>query len=226
MLLGFLTILIMLAVGYAYWREGIFTAAVMCCNVFLAGLVAFNFWEPLADLIDPYLRGTFLHGYEDAACLMTLFCLTLGLLRLMTNSLASTLIPFPFWLHYGGGLLFGLITGYLVSGFLVCLLQTLPWQENFLFFDPKYEPGPEHLFRRVLPPDRVWLGLMHRGGAYAFANQVDETVPDPQSLYEKYLTFDKYATFELRYARLRRYPDSAETTRKYLGEFDQQLHRR
>ncbi len=225
MLLGFLTILIMLAVGYAYVREGLFTAAVMCCNVLLAGLITFNFWEPLADLVDPLLSGTFLHGYEDAACLMALFCLTLGLMRLITNSLASTVIPFPLLIHHGGGVLFGMITGYLVSGFLVCMLQTLPWYENFLFFQPKYERGTEHVVRRVLPPDRVWLGLMHRGGAYAFANEVDPAVANPQSPYERYITFDKYATFELRYARLRRYTDSHDTPHKYQGEFEQQLHR-
>src|SRR6266852_4062581 len=64
MLLGFLTIAITLALAYAYYREGLFTAFTMFCNVFLGGLIAFNFWEPLAALLEPILAGTFLRGYE------------------------------------------------------------------------------------------------------------------------------------------------------------------
>ena len=40
MLLTVLTILVTLAVGYAYMREGLFTAFCMCCNVLIAGLLA------------------------------------------------------------------------------------------------------------------------------------------------------------------------------------------
>src|SRR6266446_1995301 len=125
-MLAFLTIVIMLAVAYAYLREGMFTACTMCINVFAAGLVAFNFWEPLADLLDPLFADNFLAGYEDSLCLVVLFCLSLGLLRLATNSLATKEIEYAPALLRGGAVAFGLVTGYLVSGFLVCVLQTLP----------------------------------------------------------------------------------------------------
>jgi hypothetical protein len=226
MLLGFLTLLIMLAVAYAYVREGLFTAFLMGGNVLVAGLVAFNFWEPLADLTEPLLKGTFLLGFEDAFWLMLLFCFTLGMMRLMANNLAPTDLPFPVLLQRGGGIFFGLVTGYLVAGFLVCLLQTLPWHQNFMFFESKYDRGTEHVLRRWMPPDRVWLALMHRGGAYAFANQVDAAATNPQSPFERYLTFDWQGSFELRYARHRRYSDSPDTPLKYQGEFDQELDRR
>jgi hypothetical protein len=85
----------------------------------------------------------------------------------------------------------GLLTGYLTAGFLVCVLQTLPWQRNFLGFDESVERNEPGL-RRYLPPDRVWLGMMHHAGLGPFA-QSDAT------------TFDPDATFALRYARLRRF---------------------
>lgn len=219
MLLGFLTVVIMLLVAYAYLREGLFTACTMAINVLLAGLIAFNFWEPLAAILDPMLAGSFLHGYEDAFCLMLLFSVVLGLLRGATNNLARSRVQLEGWLQTGGGLVFGLITGYLVSGFLICMLQTLPWHENFMFFDPKYETGPEHLLRHVIPPDRVWLGLMHRAGAYPFSNREDPKPGGSGSYYDRYLTFDKYGTFEMRYARFRRYTDNREPL-PYLGEFE------
>ena len=225
MLLGFISVVIMLIVAYAYFREGLFTACTMAINVLLAGLVAFNFWEPLAALLDPMLAGSFVHGYEDAVCLILLFSLTLGFLRVITNNLASSRVDFPDWLQSAGGILFGLFTGYLASGFLLCTLQTLPWHENFMLFEPKFETGPEHLLRHVLPPDRVWLGLMHRAGAYAFSNGEDPKAEPSSSDYDRSRTFDKYGSFEYRYARYRRYGDNREPM-PYLGEFDQELSRR
>jgi hypothetical protein len=192
-MLTFLTVLIMLIVCYAYWREGILTAMAMACNVFLAGLVAYAFWEPMADVVEDLVWNTFLHGYEDCLCMMVLFCLTLGILRLITNNLASTEMEFPALLQQGGALLFALLTGYLVAGFLVCMLQTLPWQENFLGFDSRVEAASSaNPARRLFPPDRVWLGLMQRASIRAFSWGSDSA-------------FDPDGNFELRYGRLRRY---------------------
>jgi hypothetical protein len=224
MLLGTLTVVIMCLVAYAYLREGVFTAFTMCFNVFLSGLVAFNFWEPLAGLLEEPLSKTFLRGYEDFFCLVVLFCVTLAILRTVTNVLANTQVNFPQLVQRGGGALFGLATGYLVAGFLLCALQTLPWHENFMLFDPTLEPGPEHTIRRVLPPDRVWLGLMYRAGAFAFANQEDERGnPNSMSLYDRYYTFDRSGSFELRYRYYRRYADDRDV-KTYQHELDRELH--
>jgi hypothetical protein len=226
MLLGFLTVAIMLAVGYAYLREGVFTAFCMFFNVFVAGLMAFNFWEPLADLLDAPFAGSFLHGYEDLLCLVALFGVTLGGLRTITNAIARSQLKYPGWLRQLGGVLFGLSTGYLVAGFLLCTLQTLPWHENFMNFEPHLDEEGGGGMRRIMPPDRVWLALMHKAGAYAFANNED---PDPQfaeqqSAYARYLTFDKYGNFSLRYARHRRYNEVREAL-MHQGEFERQLGR-
>src|SRR5262245_9060772 len=109
MLLGFLTVIVMLAAAWAYLRQGLMTAFMMCCNVFAAGLIAFNFWEPIADTLDAMFAGTFLKGYEDAIALTGLFCVSLGLLRLVTNFLCSSYIEFPAALQYGGGIFFSLV---------------------------------------------------------------------------------------------------------------------
>jgi hypothetical protein len=235
MLLGFLTVVIMLAVGYAYLREGVFTACTMFVNTLIAGLVAFNFWEPIADMLDPNFADYFLHGYEDCIVLVALFAVTLGILRMITNAICRTEMEYPQWLRRGGGFLFGMATGYIVCGFLLCVLQTLPWHEEFMFFPSpsKMAAEPRKGLSRVLPPDLVWLAMMNRAGAYTFANNQDENplaeASDFKPYYKEYATFDKYGTFELRYARYRRRnPDtrggSADAV-DYLGEFDQQLNK-
>jgi uncharacterized membrane protein required for colicin V production len=208
-MLTFLTILIMLILAYVYLVDGVATAFTMFCNVFLAGLIAFNFWEPLAGLLEPPFSRSFFAGYEDALCLVILFSVTLGSLRLATNSLSFAVIDFhPIFQHLGGAF-FGLATGYLISGFLICVFQTLPWHEQFMGFQPEYDPSQSGM-RQVLPPERVWLALMHRAGIGAFSRGDNPT-------------FDPEATFELRYARYRRYGDNRGPL-PYRGEFEKELH--
>jgi hypothetical protein len=226
-MLSFLTVAMMLAVAYAYFREGIFTAAAMFINTFLAGIIAFNFWEPLARTFDEWCTGTFLHGYEDTFCLLSIFCITLGVLRLLTNMLCSTVIDFPLLWHQLGGIFFGLAKGYIAAGFFICTLQTLPWHENFLGFDPKFDATTQGV-RRLIPPDRVWLALMYRAGAFAFATSSEDKryANVSGSVFERaynlHFTFDKFATFEMRYARFRRYGDTRDPER-YQGQLTEEL---
>src|SRR5438309_3118462 len=132
MVLDILTVLIMLITAYALMREGLLTAFMTCCNILFAGLIAFNFWEPLADLLDPMVESNALHGYEDTICLFLLFVIPLTFFRWATNQLANRMPEFHPALQIAGGIFFGLFSGYLLSGFLVCLLQTLPWHEKFM----------------------------------------------------------------------------------------------
>ena len=111
-----------------------------------------------------------------------------------------------------GGAILGIMTGYLTAGFLSCVLQTMPFRTTFLGFDGRYDPQQSGL-RRILPPDRAWLALMHYAGAHAFSTGDNEP------------TFDQSGTFELRYARYRRYPEDG-APRAYGGELDQEMHAR
>jgi hypothetical protein len=197
-----LTLGIMLAVAWVYAREGLFTAFVMLVNVFFAGLLTFNFFEPLADGIVGLLG--FVRGYEEMLAMTVLFCAFLGLLRLVTNSLSDTVIEFPAKVQQIGGAVCGLLTGYLLSGFLICAFQTLPLPQHFLGYEPRHEG--ESALRRIMPPDRVWLAMMHRAGTHAFARGQEE-LPASDALADRYPTFDRYGTFEMNYYRFRRVPE-------------------
>ena len=203
-MLAFLTILIMLGVCYAYWREGLLTACCMFINVVLAGIVAFFFFEPLANELDPLLHGSFLAGYEDCFSLILLFSVTLGLLRLATNTIAFTDLDYPPALLRGGGVVFGLLTGYLVAGFLLCAFQTLPLPDDFMGFETRVNENQPKTLRRILPPDRVWLAMMHRIGGEGSLSWGERP------------TFDPNGNFELRYGRYRR-KDANDKTHKDDG---------
>jgi uncharacterized membrane protein required for colicin V production len=196
-----LTIGIMLAVGYAFFLQGLLTAFCMLVNVLLAGLVAFNFYEPIAGELEQPLSGSPVQGYEDWICLIGLFCITLLALRVITNALSTAEPTLNAGVQQGGAVVCGLLAGYLTAGFIVCALQTLPIQEDFLGFSAKVDTVGG--LRRFLPPDRVWLAMMQRGSLGSLGSD------DPG--------FDPTGYFELGFLRHRRYGEKREPQR-YLGE--------
>src|SRR5260370_37702784 len=86
------TLLIMLAGAYAQYRNGLFTSFAMLIMVFISGLVAFGFWEPIAVFLDRVFQNNALAGCEDIIALTLLFRVTLCALRLATNYIAPSLL--------------------------------------------------------------------------------------------------------------------------------------
>jgi Colicin V production protein len=192
MLTGF-TLIVMLIVAYAAVREGLLTAMATLINICIAGVVAFEFFEPLADGLDGLVKGTMFAGFEDSLSLFILFAPTLALLRLLTNNLAPQEVELPALMQQFGAGAVALVSGYLLAGILVVFLQMLPLGENFLDFQYQVEPNGSKA-RQFLPPDRIWLSMMNRAGSGPFS-QGDA------------VTFDPEGTFGIRYARGRRYKD-------------------
>ncbi|HEX5271106.1 MAG TPA: CvpA family protein [Gemmataceae bacterium] len=206
MVLGLLSLLVIGAVCYAFWREGPLTGFAMCINILIAGVLAFNFWEPIADQLGPAFDDTFAKGIEDCVALMLVFLPVLMLLRWLCNAIAPTYLEYPPALYRGGAVVCGLVAGYLLSGFLVCAIQTLPLQREFMGFEP-YKAGDSHPMRKFLPGDLVWLAMMNRLSGAALSAGEER--------------FDPRANFELRYARYRRFTLSdkgEEKTIEYRGE--------
>lgn len=209
------TLVIMLIVGYAQFRNGISSSIGLLISVLLSGLLAFNFWEPLADLVEPYTQGTMVSGCEDLILLVLIFSVALALFRLAINTyLAPDLIDQHGMLQFFGAAGVGLITGYLVAGFLLCAVQTLPLDDHFLDFETR--APQEAPLRSFLPPDRVWLSLMRHAATYPLNSK--EENPDADTMHDRFATFDRHGTFELRYQRYRR------NSMPYFGEFDRELY--
>ena len=218
MLFVLLTVLVMGIVAYAQFKESVLTSFVMLVNVVIAGVVACNFFEPLADT--DIVK--FMNGAEDFVMLILLFAATLAALRWATNSVAPTEIDYHPMMSQVGSILCGLVTGYLVAGFLVVAVQTLPLDEHFMGFEAEITTAPSYAYlhhggdatgekretaadkqggeslRRILPPDRIWLAMMQRA-SYGGLGDSDRDAKNG---------FDPYCNFPLRYERYRRYGDS------------------
>jgi len=68
--------------------------------------------------------------------------------------------------------------------------------------------------RHFLPPDRVWLALMNRAGRVTFSQTPEDVFGVEGPVYP---TFDQNGTFEIRYARHRRYTETREQPLPYQG---------
>src|SRR3954467_3778308 len=103
LVLGFFILLM----TYVVSSEGLWGAALMFFNVVFGGLIAFNFYEPLARLIDstgiPW-------GFSDTLSLLGLFCVSVMLLRMATETLAPAMVRFPMPIYHAGRLFFALAT--------------------------------------------------------------------------------------------------------------------
>jgi hypothetical protein len=216
-----LSLIVILIVAGSQYRNGIFTSATMLIQVLLAGVITFGLWEPAADELDAFFQDGRMAGYEDCLALAGLFAIVMVGLRQVTNRINTEPLDFNPIAQQIGGPVIGLLTGYFVSGFLICVLQTLPLDEEFLGFASRRadEPG----LRSYIPGDRVWLAMMRRAGAYPLA--WSEENPDGETPFDRYATFDRGGTFELRYLRFRRHTERRGPM-QYQGEFEKDLGRK
>jgi Colicin V production protein len=154
-----LFLLLMLVLAYIESRRGLFAGATFFISVLLAGVLAYHVWEPLASEIDGIFAGDMLEGYEDAFALIIPFVISLILLRVGTDKLAPRPLALPGYVQQLGGGVFGFLSGYLLAGFFMCVLQALPEGLNI-----KPRANGQASESRLTQPDRVWLALMRHDG--------------------------------------------------------------
>lgn len=196
------TFLLMLIVAYTFYQEGLFIAFCSLANLFIAFVMVASFYEPTASFFDIHFKDGVFYGFEDAIAMMGIFLPVYFGLKIMAGHFSPSVVVYTHLVHNLGGAFIGLFVGYLANGFLWCVLQTLPWQENFMGFEvrsSKKTPSPT-----FLRPDRVWLSAMRKLSKNAFKTEQ---------------IFDPSASFELRYQRYRRFPEG-KNPQVFLDDID------
>jgi uncharacterized membrane protein required for colicin V production len=160
---------LILGLTYALASEGLWGAALMFFNVVFAGMIAFNFYEPLAALIDTTGVNW---GMSDTICLIVLFSVSVLILRLTTERLAPTMVRFPTPVYHVGRLVFGLATSVVTIAILTLAFECAPVHKKFLNYkqQPPFGLGIDHhwlaffqystgyIFADYHNPERDWLG--------------------------------------------------------------------
>jgi hypothetical protein len=166
------TALIILGIMYALTSEGLWGAALMFFNVIFSGLIAFNFYEPLAELLASNVPQ--IASFADTLCLLGLFLISLILLRVTTESIAPGMVRFPKPLFHLGRLFFGLAGGVVTVAILLLAFYTSPVDKKvFGVIDYKFKPP----FGTGI--DRGWLSFFQYTTGYIFADYNNEVI-DPE----------------------------------------------
>ena len=189
-------VFLILLMTYALSSEGLWGAALMFFNVVFGGLIAFNFYEPLAKLIDSTGIGW---GFSDTLSLLSIFCVSVMLLRMTTETLAPAMVRFPVPFYHAGRVFFALATSLVTMAILVLAFHTAPVHKKiFGAIDYKYKPP----FGMGL--DHQWLGFFQYTTGGIFAHSGSGT-RDPYGEYRRMCVFDPRATWLLNHQEARPY---------------------
>jgi hypothetical protein len=189
-------ILLVLIVGIVTWcvaSEGAWGAGITFLCVVFSGLLAMNFFEPVADLFGP--PGSMMWDYADVVSLLGLFALFVFLGRLATDAISPTQIDYDARIYNVARWLFGLATGYTTMAIVLTALHTAPLPRNFLGFSPERD----NLFD-IAAPDRQWLGFTQRVSEKILATGA---VFDGPRYAEPETPQDIWPSFPIRYATRR-----------------------
>ena len=132
---------------------GLWSNTITMMNVMLSGLLAFNYFEPLASkLTETWPSFMFIW---DFLCLWMIFIASMVVLRTLTDTLSTVKVRFRRPVDLAGGIIAGLLASWLVVCFTLASLHTAPLAANFMRGD--FKPEERMLFGTA--PDRQWLAF-------------------------------------------------------------------
>jgi hypothetical protein len=139
---------LILGLTYALTSEGLWGSALMFFNVLFGALIAFNFYEPLAALLD---RTGINWGFSDTLCMLGLFCVSVLILRMTSETLGPAMVRFPAAIYHIGRLIFGLGGAVITVAVIILAFHAAPVHKKiFTAIDytskPPFGLGIDHQF--------------------------------------------------------------------------------
>jgi hypothetical protein len=197
-----ITIVSMVFILLATWFSGLWNSVIVLVNILLAAMIATNWFEPLASLLEG--EGSSYTYLLDFVCLWALFVGSYGMLRLITDIVSRTRVQFNVWLDRGLRTLTAAACALVFGAFLQFTLHTAPLPPNAFQENPNQVNFPGS-------PDRVWLGFVQnasRGALAASLNEPFSAEYDSRDLHQEdreldSRVFDSRADFIYKYQNRR-----------------------
>lgn len=201
MYLSIVLIVIFVACFASLMNSGMWSNTITLINVITSGLLAMNYFEPLAEFLDKQAPSwTYVW---DFVSLWAVFGISMLALRAVTDLASKVQVKFHPLVEKVGGLLMAVWASWIVLCFATTTLHAAPLARNFLGGSFQAEPDSKMLFG--LQPDRVWLGWVNRESKGAL-RRLGTTAP-----------FDARGDFILRYAERRQAFEQQKTLTKAGG---------
>ncbi|HEY2893258.1 MAG TPA: CvpA family protein [Pirellulales bacterium] len=186
-----LLIVVFVACFTSFMNSGLWSNTITLVNVLTAGLLATNYFEPLADYFES-LDSSFTYVWDFLA-LWILFAAAMLVLRIATDYMSPLKVKFFMPIEKVGGPFMAIWVSWIVMCFTTMTLHTAPLSRNFLGGSFQSDPDGKMLFG--LGPDRVWLGWVHRESRGALSRLGQLAPFDPRGEFI-YRYADRRAEFE------------------------------
>lgn len=121
-LFSIILIVLILAVAYFHYLQGMFSATLSATLAVIAALLAVSLHEPLAEAV----FGGAISDWSYALCLVGLFAIIYTLLRVAFDKLVPGNVRIPPAADKIGGAVMGVIAGMFATGIIAVAAQTLP----------------------------------------------------------------------------------------------------
>lgn len=193
-MIDILLLLIFIAAIALLWNEGCWSNCLMLVNVTVAGIVALNFYEPLADWFESF-DPTFTY-IVDFLALWTLFAITAAVMRAITDNLCKVKVRFQVHVEQVGRVLLGAWIAFSLVGFCALTLHAAPLPVNS--FRGSFDRGPREGMLFGMAPDRAWLGFMQSISQAAYGWE-DEATTSRYPADGKLRVFDPNSEFLVKY---------------------------
>lgn len=147
MILFAVLFVVFLLIGTACWFQGLWSCAINVINLLLAMLIATNFYEPLATLVEGYAAGASPY-ILDGIFLWVLFAISYIILRMITHGLSEHNVQFIKPVELVGRSLLAIWCGWLFVCFTAFSMMISPiggdaWDspeaKSFLFMAPEQQ---------------------------------------------------------------------------------------
>jgi hypothetical protein len=190
-------LLILALVAWNVAAEGAWGAVAVFLSVLFSGLIAMDYFEPLADLLESALGTDWAHRV-DFIVLVGLFAAGAFALRYLSEWLVPNFIAVHGRVYDVCRWGFAVLTGYVTIAFLLTALHTAPLPREFLGFTPE-----RNNFFGMLAPDRDWLGFVQYVSERSMPSSEEDRVFDGSQFRLAYHENQIWPTFIIRYASRR-----------------------
>ena len=154
-MLTLVLLLIFLITAGLLWLQGLWSNAITLINTTISAMVAINYFEPVAQLLENQ-SPSYVYLWDFLA-LWGLFALTFGVLRLATDLLSRRRVVFEFWTETVGRSLLAIWVAWIFIGFTCVTLHTAPLGPDLgMGFQKTYASGNF----LGMSPGKQWLGFM------------------------------------------------------------------
>lgn len=167
--------------------RGFFSAFLSMICVISAGAIAFGVWEPLTMLILQYGGSNGLvERIAPTAGLLLPFCVALGLLRLVMDSIVGANADFDDATNFIGGLVCGMISAVITTGTVLVALNFLGVGKTLMGHDAIDNDAGNLVAGKPLwvPADRITVALYERLSTAGFASSTPLAIYAP-ALHEQ-----------------------------------------